>query len=684
VKNYGAQFLRNVALMSHGGAGKTSLAEAMLFTVKATSRLGRVDDGTSILDYDPEEVRRQITINTAIAPIEWNNHKINVLDTPGYFDFVGEVIAAGRVADSALIVVCASSGVEVGTEKAWEYADAAELPRMIFINKMDRENADFDKVVDQLREFFGPKVVPVQLPMGNAQDFSGIIDLVKGKAFGKDGKEMAIPGDLQDAVDAARDALMEAVSVADDELMMKYLEGEPLTDEEIGEALRLGTKSGDVVPVFCGSAAQGAGINLLLDHIVSCAPSPVERKAEGTLKGEAITVNTDDAALCAQVFKTMADPYVGKLTLFRVFSGTIKSDSTVFNTRSGKDERIGQLFVIKGKEQIAVTQIGPGDIGAVAKLQDTNTNDTLATKDRPVQLKPIDFPAPSMTMAAAPKAKGDEDKISSGLTRLAEEDPTFKVEKSSETGQTLISGMGDLHLEVMCSRLKSKFGADVELTNPIVPYREAIRGKAKVEGKHKKQSGGRGQYGHVWLELAPADPDQEERLRFVDAIFGGAVPRQYIPAVEKGLLEIIDEGVLAGYPVEKIKVTLLDGSYHAVDSSEMAFKIATHLAFKKGFMEANPILLEPIMNVEVRVPEVFMGDVMGDMNKKRGRIMGMEPAGQMQVIKAQAPMAEMFRYAIDLRSMTQGRGSFTMEFSHYEEVPAQIAEHIIAESKKED
>lgn len=684
MKNYGAQFLRNVALMSHGGAGKTSLAEAMLFTVKATSRLGRVDDGTSILDYDPEEVRRQITINTAIAPIEWNNHKINVLDTPGYFDFVGEVIAAGRVADSALIVVCASSGVEVGTEKAWEYADAAELPRMIFINKMDRENADFDKVVDQLREFFGPKVVPVQLPMGNAQDFSGIIDLVKGKAFGKDGKEMAIPGDLQDAVDAARDALMEAVSVADDELMMKYLEGEPLTDEEIGEALRLGTKSGDVVPVFCGSAAQGAGINLLLDHIVSCAPSPVERKAEGTLKGEAITVNTDDAALCAQVFKTMADPYVGKLTLFRVFSGTIKSDSTVFNTRSGKDERIGQLFVIKGKEQIAVTQIGPGDIGAVAKLQDTNTNDTLATKDRPVQLKPIDFPAPSMTMAAAPKAKGDEDKISSGLTRLAEEDPTFKVEKSSETGQTLISGMGDLHLEVMCSRLKSKFGADVELTNPIVPYREAIRGKAKVEGKHKKQSGGRGQYGHVWLELAPADPDQEERLRFVDAIFGGAVPRQYIPAVEKGLLEIIDEGVLAGYPVEKIKVTLLDGSYHAVDSSEMAFKIATHLAFKKGFMEANPILLEPIMNVEVRVPEAFMGDVMGDMNKKRGRIMGMEPAGQMQVIKAQAPMAEMFRYAIDLRSMTQGRGSFTMEFSHYEEVPAQIAEHIIVESKKED
>jgi len=670
--------------MAHGGAGKTSLAEAMLFAAKATTRLGRVDDGTSILDYDPEEVRRQISINTALAPVEWNNTKVNILDTPGYFDFVGDVIAATHVADSALIVVCASSGVEVGTEKAWEYAEQAELPRMVFINKMDRENANFDRVVQQLRDFFGPQVVPVQIPIGNAQDFSGIIDLIKGKAFGKDGKEIPVPADMQDAVNAAHEVLMEAVSVADDELMMKYLEGETLSDEEIAEALRKGTKAGDVVPVFCGSAGQNVGINLLLDHIVSCAPSPVHRKVAGTLKGEPITINTDDGALCAQVFKTMADPYVGKLTLFRVFSGKISSDSSVFNTRSGKDERIGQLFLIKGKEQIPVSEIGAGDIGAVAKLQDTNTNDTLATKDRPVQLQPIQFPTPAMTMAVAPKSKGDEDKIGSGLSRLAEEDPTFKVEKNTETGQTLISGIGDLHLEVMCSRLKSKFGVEVELTNPMVPYREAIRGKAKVEGKHKKQTGGRGQYGHVWLELAPPDPDQEERLRFVDAIFGGAVPKQYIPAVEKGLLEIIDEGVLAGYPVEKIKVTLLDGSYHAVDSSEMAFKIATHMAFKKGFMEANPVLLEPIMNVEVRVPEAFMGDVMGDMNKKRGRILGMEPAGKMQIIKAQAPLAEMFRYAIDLRSMTQGRGSFTMEFSHYEEVPAQIAEQIIANSKKKE
>ncbi len=684
MKNYGAEFLRNVALMAHGGAGKTSLAEAMLFASKATSRLGRVDDGTSIMDYDPEEVRRQISINTSLAPIEWKNHKVNVLDTPGYFDFAGDVVAAARVADSALIIACASSGVEVGTEKAWEYADAEQLPRTVFINKMDRENANFNQVVEQLRDFFGPQVVPVQLPIGSADTFSGIVDLTKLKAFDKTGKEIDIPADMQDAVESARDTLMEAVSVTDDELMMKYLEGEPLTDDEIVQALRVGTQSGDVIPVLCGSAAQNIGIDLLLNHLVDCAPSPVGRKAAGTLKDEEITVSSSDDSLCALVFKTMADPYVGKLTLFRVFSGKIKSDSTVFNTRSGKDERIGQLFVIKGKEQIAVDELGAGDIGAVAKLQDVTTNDTLAAKDRPVKLNPIAFPAPSMTMAVAPKSQGDEDKIGSGLARLAEEDPTLKVEKSFETGQTLISGMGDLHLEITCSRLKSKFGAEVELTTPMVPYREAIRGRAKVEGKHKKQSGGRGQYGHVWLELEPAAPDQEERLVFVDAIFGGAVPRQYIPAVEKGLWEVLDEGVLAGYPVEKIKVTLFDGSYHSVDSSEMAFKIATHMAFKKGFMEANPILLEPIMSVEIRVPEAFMGDVMGDMNKRRGRILGMEPEGKHQVIKAQVPMAEMFRYAIDLRSMTQGRGSFSMEFSHYEEVPAQIAEQIVAERRKEE
>jgi elongation factor G len=686
VKKYGTDFLRNVALLGHGGAGKTSLAEAMLFVAKGINRLGRVDDGTTVMDFDPEETRRQISINTSLAPVEWKEHKINVLDTPGYFDFVGDVVAALTVADSALMVVCASSGVEVGTEKGWGYLEEAGLPRTVFVNKMERENANFQKVVDELRDHFGPKLVPIQLPIGEAETFSGIVDLVKMKAYLKDGssfKEAPIPGDMEAVAEVAREEMIEAASVADDELMMKYLEGEQLTDKEVEHAVKLGTQSGEMVPILVGSAQSTFGIAQLLDHMVHGMPSPANRTMVGTdSSGQEVKIQTEDKELSALVYKTMADPYVGKLTLFRVFSGTIRSDSTAFNVRTGKDERVGQLFVTKGKDQIAVSEIGPGDLGAVAKLADTTTNDTLSSKDKKIAIKPIAFPKPTMTMAIQPKAKGDEDKIGSGLTRLSEEDPTFTVEKSFQTGQNLVSGMGDLHLEVMSSRLHKKFGVEVELDTPIVPYRETIRGRAKVEGKHRKQSGGRGQFGHVWLELSPGDPEHEDRLEFVDDIFGGAVPRQYIPAVEKGLREILDEGPLAGYPVENVRVSLYDGSYHAVDSSEMAFKIAAGMAFRKGFLESNPVLLEPIMNVEITVPEAFMGDVMGDMNKKRGRILGMEPHAGMQVIRVQVPMAEMFKYAIDLRSMTQGRGSFTSEFSHYEEVPAQIAEQVIAESKK--
>jgi elongation factor G len=688
VKEYATEFLRNVALVGHGGTGKTSLAEAMLFVAKAINRLGRVDDGTTVLDFDPEETRRQISINTAQAPAEWKNHKINILDTPGYFDFVGDVIAALTVADSGLLVVCASSGVEVGTEKGWAYLEDAGLPRTVFVNKMDRENANFSRVVEQLRSFFGPKLVPVQLPIGEADTFSGIVDLVTMKAYFKDGdsfKEGPIPADMQDQVGAAREEMIEAASVADEDLMMKYLEGEALTDEEIENAVRLGTQTGEMVPILCGSAQSTLGIALLNDHIVQCMPSPANRTITGTnAQGEEVTVSAAGDELAALVYKTMADPYVGKLTLFRVFSGTIRSDSTCFNVRTGRDERIGQLFLIKGKEQLPVSKIGPGDLGAVAKLQDTTTNDTLTSKDAKLSLKPIDFPKPNMTLAIQPKAKGDEDKIASSLGRLSEEDPTIRVERRADTGQNLIHGMGDVHIEILTSRLQKKFGVEVELSTPVVPYRETIRGRAKAEGKHKKQTGGRGQFGHVFLEISPADPDAEDRLTFVDDIFGGAVPRNYIPAVEKGLREILDDGPLAGYPVEGVRVSLYDGSYHPVDSSEMAFKIAASLAFRKGFMDANPVLLEPIMNVEITVPEAFMGDVMGDMNKRRGRILGMEPRGGLQVIRAQVPMAEMFKYAIDLRSMTQGRGSFTSEFSHYEEVPAQIAEQVIAESKKKD
>ncbi len=688
MKEYATEFLRNVALVGHGGTGKTSLAEAMLFVAKAINRLGRVDDGTTVLDFDPEETRRQISINTAQAPAEWKNHKINILDTPGYFDFVGDVIAALTVADSGLLVVCASSGVEVGTEKGWAYLEDAGLPRTVFVNKMDRENANFSRVVEQLRSFFGPKLVPVQLPIGEADTFSGIVDLVTMKAYFKDGdsfKEGPIPADMQDQVGAAREEMIEAASVADEDLMMKYLEGEALTDEEIENAVRLGTQTGEMVPILCGSAQSTLGIALLNDHIVQCMPSPANRTITGTnAQGEEVTVSAAGDELAALVYKTMADPYVGKLTLFRVFSGTIRSDSTCFNVRTGRDERIGQLFLIKGKEQLPVSKIGPGDLGAVAKLQDTTTNDTLTSKDAKLSLKPIDFPKPNMTLAIQPKAKGDEDKIASSLGRLSEEDPTIRVERRADTGQNLIHGMGDVHIEILTSRLQKKFGVEVELSTPVVPYRETIRGRAKAEGKHKKQTGGRGQFGHVFLEISPADPDAEDRLTFVDDIFGGAVPRNYLPAVEKGLREILDDGPLAGYPVEGVRVSLYDGSYHPVDSSEMAFKIAASLAFRKGFMDANPVLLEPIMNVEITVPEAFMGDVMGDMNKRRGRILGMEPRGGLQVIRAQVPMAEMFKYAIDLRSMTQGRGSFTSEFSHYEEVPAQIAEQVIAESKKKD
>ncbi|HHT67882.1 MAG TPA: elongation factor G [Firmicutes bacterium] len=686
MKEYGTEFLRNVALVGHGGAGKTSLAEAMLFVTKGINRLGRVDDGTTVMDYDPEETRRQISINTSLAPAEWKNHKVNILDTPGYFDFVGDVTAALTVADAGLLVVCASSGVEVGTEKGWGYLEEVGLPRAVFVNKMDRENASFNRVVAELRDHFGPKLVPVQLPIGEAESFSGIIDLMKMKAFVKDGdsfKEAPIPGDLEAAVEAAREELIEAASVADDELMMKYLEGESLTDQELEHAVSLGTQKGDVVPILCGSSQSTFGVSALLDHIVQVMPSPANRTITGTgADGSEVTISTNDSDLSALVYKTMADPYVGKLTLFRVFSGTIRSDSSAYNVRTGQNERIGQLFLIAGKDQVPVSKIGPGDLGAVSKLQDTTTNDTLSSKDKKVSIKPIAFPKPVMTMAIQPKAKGDEDKIGSGLARLSEEDPTFTVEKSIHTGQNLVSGMGDLHLEVMCSRLHKKFGVEVELDTPVVPYRETIRGTADVEGKHKKQSGGRGQFGHVFLKLSPGDPEHEDRLEFIDDIFGGAVPRNFIPAVEKGLREILDDGPLAGYPVENVRVSLYDGSYHAVDSSEMAFKIAASMAFKKGFLEANPVLLEPIMNVEITVPEAFMGDVMGDMNKKRGRILGMEPKGGMQVIRTQVPMAEMFKYAIDLRSMTQGRGSFTSEFSHYEEVPMNIAEQIIAESKK--
>ncbi|NLY53978.1 MAG: elongation factor G [Firmicutes bacterium] len=691
MKQYPIDKLRNVSLVAHGGVGKTSLTEALLYTSKAIDRLGNVMEGNTVSDYDPEEVNRSVSISASLAPVEWKGHKINLIDTPGYFDFVGEVRGALRVSDAAVVMVCAVSGVEVGTEKVWNYCNEREIPRAFFINKMDRENANFDRTLEQLRQSFGLSVAPVTLPIGAEANFSGIVDLVTMKAYnftdnGRKLEEREIPAELNAKVEEYRTALIEVVAETDDELLMKYLEGEPLTDEEITNGVRESVASGQLVPVFCGSAVKNIGSQMLLDMIVSSFPSPAQA---GSVTGvnpktdEEVTRNIAvDEPFSALVFKTMADPYVGKLSLFKVYSGVLKSDSQVYNVNKDVTERIGQLFVIRGKNQEPVPQIAAGDIGAVAKLNETTTADTLAEKDKPIRYAPISFPDPVMSLAVEAAAKGDEDRIGTGLARLVEEDPTLRVRRDAETNQLLISGMGDLHLDVITSKLSKKYGANVDLVTPKVPYRETIRGNTRVEGRHKKQSGGKGQYGHVWLEMGPSEPGAG--LVFEDKIFGGAVPRQYIPAVEKGVRETMDEGVLAGYPVVDVRVALVDGSYHTVDSSEMAFKIAASMAFKKGFMECRPVLLEPIMNVEVTVPEQYMGDIIGDLNKKRGRVLGMEPQGNFQVVRAMVPLAEMFRYATDLRSITQGRASFTMSMAAYEEVPAHIAEAIIAESKKED
>jgi elongation factor G len=687
LKNYKSDMIRNIGLIAHSGSGKTSLAEAMLFNSGAIDRLGKIEEGNTTCDYDPEEIKRRISITTSLAPCEWKNMKINILDTPGYFDFVGEVKGAMRVAEGCVIVTCAVSGVEVGTEQVFNYADEAGLSRMFFINKMERENANFDKVLGQIREFFGQKAVPFQLPIGSEANFKGIVDIVKQKAYileGKEVKECPVPEELKADMENYRSMLVEAVAETDDDLLTKYLEGEELTDEEIQKGLRKGVSEGEIYPILCGSALANKGINLLMDTICDYMPSPQDAPAE---KGTVPATNAEETRECkadepfsALVFKTMADPYVGKLTLFKVFSGMLKSDSTVYNATKGETEKFGQIYTMRGKKQENLSEVSAGDIAAVAKLQYTSTNDTLADKERPIILRGVDFPKPVLSLAAQPKAKGDEEKISTGLSKLTEEDKTFEVTKNSETGQLLVSGMGEIHLEVLAAKLANKFGSEMVLDAPKVPYRETIRTSTKIEGKHKKQSGGRGQYGHVWLELQPLE--SEEGFEFEDKIFGGAVPRQYIPAVEKGIRESLNEGVLANYPIVGVKAILYDGSYHPVDSSELAFKIAASMAFKKGTAQAKPVLLEPIMDIEVVVPENYMGDIIGDMNKRRGRVMGMEPEGKMQHIKAQVPMAEVFRYATDLRSMTQGRGSFSLTFSHYEELPAQFAEKVIQESNQ--
>ncbi len=674
MKVYPSQNIRNIGIVSHQGAGKTSLTECLLFNTGATNRLGKVDEGNTVADYHPEEIKRKITVNTSLVACEWRNTKINLLDTPGFSDFFGEVKGALRVSDCILMLIDAVAGVEVSTEIIWELADKTDMPRIAFINKMDRENADFIKALDSMKEKLTKQIVPIQFPIGAEANFNGIVDLIEMKAYQYDGSgkasEIPIPGDLLSDVETYREMMIEAAAEGDDDLTMKYLDGEQLTDAEIISGLKAGITLGKVVPVMCGSALKNIGGDRLLNVLVDYVPSPLERADDKSAESK---------PLAALVFKTMADPFVGKINFFKVYQGTFKGESFVLNGTKEVEEKISQLFTMQGKTQMQLPEFKYGDIGAVAKLSQTTTSDTLTTKDSGVILEGVNFPVPTLTVAIEPKSKGDEDKLGNAISRILEEDPTLRLEKNIETRQTLLTGMGEAHIDITIDRLHRKFGVDVKTNEAKVPYRETVKGSAtKVEGKHKKQSGGHGQYGHVYIDLAPF-PDGD--FEFTESIFGGSVPRQYIPAVEKGVRESMVEGIMAGYPVTNIKVNLQDGSFHPVDSSEMAFKIAASLAFRKACEQAKPVLLEPIMNVEIQVPDQFMGDIMGDLNSKRGRILGMEKSGNMQLIKANVPLSEMYRYAIDLKSITQGRGTFTMEFSRYEEVPTNLADKIIAAAK---
>ncbi len=678
MKQVGRDKIRNVCLLAHGGAGKTSLAEAMLFDSGASDRLGKVEDGTTITDFDSEEIKRRISINTAIASFMHKDVKLNIIDTPGYFDFVGEILQGVRVADSAVIVVCGKSGVSVGTENSWAYCNERNIPRLFFVNKLDDDRADYAKVIQSMIDVFGKAVVPFQLPIKEGEHVIGVVDIVhmKGLKFNK-GKPITIeiPAEMMDEVQGYRDQLMELVAETDEDLMERFFAGDTFTDEEILKALKIGIHSCGIAPVFFGSALANSGVASMIECIADYCPSPCERPAEKSVDGKEIKL--DDGNASALIFKTVADPYVGKISYFKVYSGTISNEMSLINSRTGEHEKIAHMFYVCGKKHFDTTSVSAGDIAAITKLADTKTGDTLSKNG--IEIPGFTFPKPNLSLALMPKAKGDEEKISAGLHKLMDEDPTFNIYTNTETHQMIISGLGEQHLDVLASKLKTKFGVGVDMIEPRVPYRETIRKKVKVEGKHKKQSGGHGQYGHVWIEF---EPGTEEGLTFAESVFGGSVPRNYFPAVEKGLQESILHGVLAGYPVVNLKATLVDGSYHPVDSSEMAFKLAAHVAYKKGMEDATSILLEPIGKLDVIIPESHMGDIIGDINKRRGRVLGMNPqSGGLQLVEAEVPMAAMHKYATDLRSMTGGRGKFTFEFVRYEEAPANVAQKVIEESK---
>ena len=679
MKVYTAEHIRNVALISHVGAGKTSLIDAALYDSGAVTRQGKVDEGSSIGDHDPDELKRRMTLHAKVLPVEWKNTKINFIDTPGYADFVGEVKAALRVADAVLVVVTAEKGVEVGTELTWNYADERNLPRMVLVNKLDRENTSFDQALESLRKQFGLKVVPLQLPIGEQAGFKGVVDLVTQKGYTFEGgnkvQEVPIPADIKERMSSYREQLIESAVESDDAVMEKFLEGEELSDEEILSVIKQGTRTGQLIPVLCGSTSKNIGVQTLLDAIADYLPNAADALPEDT---QAFGNN-----LSMFVFKTAA-AQVGTISNFRIYTGTLKPDMHVYNLQTKADERIGQLITPRGKMQESATEIPAGDFGAVAKLANTHTGDTLSSnKDAADPLEPVNFPEPCYTVAVFPKSKADLDKMSNALARVVEEDRTLRVTRDPETAEVLLSGIGESHLQIVIEGIKRKYSVDLEAREPRISYRETIRKKARANGRHKRQSGGHGQFGDVWLEIEPLPMGGEENFIFEDKIVGGVVPGQYIPGVEKGVRESLKRGFISGNPMVYIKVALVDGKYHPVDSSAQSFEVAASLGMQEAVPQASPTLLEPVMTVNVTVPEGNMGDIMSDINTKRGRVLGMTPIGNgQQQITANVPQAELLHYATDLRSITQGRGTFTMEFYQYEEVPPNVQQEIIAQHKK--
>ena len=668
--------IRNVALLSHSGAGKTSLCEAVLFSTKAVTRQGRIEDGNTVSDYEPEEIKRGGSIQTTLVAANGDDYKVNFLDTPGYDDFLGEVVSALRVVEGSVILVDSTSGVDVGTERAWNMCESGNLPRLILVNKMDRENADFERNVADIQATFGRKCVPFEIPVGQAESFKDVVNVAD--------PSVSVPADLADEVESARERLIEAAAESDDELADRYLSGEELTAGEIEAALRGAVLRGELVPILASSATGNVGVTELMDMVRSYLPSPVDGVRPRLTKagsGDAVSFEPDSgASLAALVFKTTADPFVGKLSLFRVFQGSIKSNSEVWDANQGQAERVGQLYLPKGKSQENLTEVTAGDIGAVGKLSSTVTGDTLCARDTQATFDPIAMPVGYYRVAVSPASKADLDKMSLALSRIVEEDPSLQMSRNASTSETLLTGLGDAQIDVAVDKIKRKFGADLRVKLPRVPYRETITRTTQSEYRHKKQSGGHGQFGHVNLRLEPMDRDQG--FQFGNEVVGGRVPREYIPSVEKGVVKALDEGALAGYPLVDLKAVLFDGSFHSVDSSGMSFEIASIQALKKGVSDASPILLEPVMRLSVTVPDAYTGDVMSDLNGKRGRILGMNPEDRVTVIEAEVPQSELLRYAQDLRSLSQGRGSYSMEYDHYEPVPSNIEQKVIQEAKR--